>query len=285
MNPINLNPLVSVIIPNYNYAEYLKYSIESVLDQTYKNIELIVVDDGSTDNSVEIALSYGDKLVLLCQENSGVSAARNTGLANISGTYVCFLDSDDSWEPEKVESQIALFNQPNIGLVYSSINICDTDLKFQNTLIAQFRGNCLKYFYKFPIRSIVLLGCSTAMIHKNVISQVGIYDIELNTSADWDYFRRISEVTDIDFVERPLVNYRRHNGSMSSGSLTAYYNDNELAVKKFLKKAPNSKVDRRKNLRSRICWMKFQLGAIKALIREKEIGSAIQRARRILQIS
>jgi glycosyltransferase involved in cell wall biosynthesis len=285
MNPISLNPLVSVIIPNYNYGQYLKCSIESVLNQTYKNIELIVVDDGSTDNSVEIALSYGEKLVLICQENSGVSAARNKGLANTSGTYVCFLDSDDSWEPEKVESQIALFNQPNIGLVYSSINICDTELKFQSALFAQFRGNCQKYFYKFPIRSIVLLGCSSAMIKKNVICQVGIFDIELNTSADWDYFRRISEVTNVDFVERPLVNYRRHNGSMSSGSLMVYYDDNELAVKKFLKKVPNSKLNRRKILRSRVCWMKFQLGAIKALLREKEIGPAIQRTRRILQIS
>jgi glycosyltransferase involved in cell wall biosynthesis len=272
-------PLVSVIIPNYNYGRYLKNSIDSVLNQTYENIEIIVVDDGSTDDSVEIAMSYGQSLNLICQKNSGVSAARNNGLANINGTYVCFLDSDDSWEPEKVEAQIALFDRPNIGLVYSSINVCDINLEFRSTLSAQYRGNCLDYFFKFPIRSIILLGCSSAMVHKDVINQVGDYDTDLNTSADWDFFRRISEVTEVDFIEKPLVNYRRHDQSMSSGSLTVYYEDNEIAVRKFLK--DNTVAKRRKFLKSRICWIKFQLGAIKALIRGEEILLAIQRIPRI----
>jgi hypothetical protein len=117
------------------------------------------------------------------------------------------------------------------------------------------------------------------MVHKDVINQVGDYDTDLNTSADWDFFRRISEVTEVDFIEKPLVNYRRHDQSMSSGSLTVYYEDNEIAVRKFLK--DNTVAKRRKFLKSRICWIKFQLGAIKALIRGEEILLAIQRIPRI----
>lgn len=278
---IRHNPLVSVIIPNYNYGKYLKNSIDSVLNQTYKNIELIVVDDGSTDNSIDIALSYGEKLKLIRQVNSGVSAARNIGLANTKGTYVCFLDSDDSWEPEKVDLQIPLFSQQNVGLVYSSINICNKDLKIQSLMNANYKGNCSNYFYKFPIRSIILLGCSTAMVHKEVIERVGGFDVSLNSSADWDFFRRVSEITEVDFVDKPLVNYRRHNASMSASSLEVYYCDNEIAVRKLLSNPTKGKQNLRIYVKSRISWIKFQLAATKALLNEKEFVSAIRRLKKI----
>jgi glycosyltransferase involved in cell wall biosynthesis len=95
-------PLISVIIPNYNYGRYLTDSIESVLNQTYKNIQLIVVDNGSTDNSVVIASNYSNSLTLIEKEHGGVSSARNFGLLHAKGEYVCFLDSDVSWLPDNL---------------------------------------------------------------------------------------------------------------------------------------------------------------------------------------
>ena len=108
------NPLVSVVIDNYNYDQFLGQAIDSVLNQTYGNIELIVVDDGSRDDSKEIIQSYGDKLIPIFQENSGQLAAINTGFSRASGKYVCFLDSDDYYHIEKVEKIVKAFeDHPN----------------------------------------------------------------------------------------------------------------------------------------------------------------------------
>lgn len=273
-------PLVSVIIPNYNYGRFLSQAIESVLNQTYSRIELIVVDDGSTDNSVNIAKKYGSSLRLLQQQNAGVSAARNLGLQATNGEFICFLDSDDSWVLEKIELQLLEFSNPDIGVVYSSINICDENLEFRETMPAVYRGQCSNLYYKYPIRSIILLGCSGAMIRRDVINQVGEFDSNLNSSADWDYFRRVANVTDVDFIETPLVNYRRHIASMSSGSLEAYYQDNEQAVIKMgmMNAKENSGLDMYG--KSRYAWIKFQLGAAKALFKGKRKTEALWRVRK-----
>ena len=100
-NTDSVNPLVSVIIGNYNYGRFISEAIESALNQTYKNFELIVVDDGSTDNSREIIESYGDKLTAIFQENGGQGRAFNAGFAVSKGEIICFLDSDDYYYPEK----------------------------------------------------------------------------------------------------------------------------------------------------------------------------------------
>ena len=275
-------PLVSVIIPNYNYGHFISTSIESVLNQTYKNIELIFVDDGSSDNSVDIAKKYQSSIILIQQENAGVSTARNHGLVYAKGDFICFLDSDDSWEPEKVALQISKFQNKEIGVVYSSINICDEDLTFKETLSAFHRGDCSNLYFKYPTRAIVLLGCSSAMIRKNVTTQVGKFDISLNTSADWDYFRRIANVTRVDFVDKPLVNYRRHSASMSVGSLEKYYQDNELAVLKLLSDATEGNRSPRLRWRSRLAWIKFQLGATIALLKGRRFSESIRHVKKLV---
>ncbi|MBD2293064.1 glycosyltransferase family 2 protein [Anabaena sphaerica FACHB-251] len=102
-------PLVSVIITNYNYGRFLRQSIESVFQQTYRNFEIIVVDDGSTDNSRDIIESYGDRLIAVFQENAGMSASRNAGYAKSTGEIVCFLDADDYYHPEKLQKVVSSF--------------------------------------------------------------------------------------------------------------------------------------------------------------------------------
>ena len=115
-------PLVSVIIPNYNYGHFLAQSIDSVLAQTYPNIEIIVVDDGSSDDSAEVLMTYSDKIKWIKQSNQGVSAARNKGTAASKGELIAFLDADDVWLPEKIEKQVRVFHAENeIGLVHCGL--------------------------------------------------------------------------------------------------------------------------------------------------------------------
>ncbi len=111
--------LVTAVIPTFNYAHYIESAIDSVLAQTYPNIELIVVDDGSTDHTAEIVRDYGRRLRYIYQENGGIGAARNTGVRAANGDYLAFLDADDHWEPEKTEWQLAVLQQqPSLDIVY-----------------------------------------------------------------------------------------------------------------------------------------------------------------------
>lgn len=271
----NKLPLVSVVIPNYNYGEYLPETIESVLGQNYPNIELIVVDDESSDDSVKLLNSYGNALTLIQQKNAGVSAARNLGLRSISGEFVCFLDSDDSWEPDKVSLQISKFIHNEIGVVYSSVNLCDAKLSKIGLLPAIYRGDIRHLYFRFPTRAIVPVCCSNAMIRTHVIRSVGDFDTDLNTSADWDFFRRVSEITQVEFIDVPLVNYRQHNRSMSSGSLEKYYLDNELAVVKLVREILNRNHAISRHCSSVLIWTKFQFSAFYALLRKYKLKAAL----------
>jgi Glycosyl transferase family 2 len=111
LKPLPLQPVVSVIIGNYNYGQYLGEAIDSVFQQTYPHIELIVVDDGSTDQSRQVMAAYGDRIVALYQQNGGQTAAFNTGIAQARGEIICFLDSDDTFHPEKVARMVTAFQQ------------------------------------------------------------------------------------------------------------------------------------------------------------------------------
>ena len=269
-------PLVSVIIPNYNYANYIVDSIESVINQSYRNVEIIVVDDGSTDNSVEVIEKYGKSVTLIQKKNSGVSAARNYGMRVAKGDFICFLDSDDSWDPEKIKLQISKFTSCEIGVVYSSINLCDEGLNHLEVVKALYKGDIEYLYYKFPTASIVLLGCSSAMIRSELARSVGEFDTLLHTSADWDYFRRLSKRTKVEFVDEPIVNYRRHVSSMSAGSIEKYYRDNELAVIKQLQESLTRNGNQLRSYYVPLTWMRFQLGAIKVLLKNKSFRSTIQ---------
>ena len=117
---MNTDKKVSVIIPNYNYAQYVSQAINSVLNQTYSNIEIVVVNNGSTDNSLDILKGFGDRICLVNQKNLGQSGARKSGLARATGDFIAFLDADDKWESKKIEKQLLLFTS-NTEQVYCGI--------------------------------------------------------------------------------------------------------------------------------------------------------------------
>ena len=209
---------ISVIIPNYNYAQYLDQAIQSVLKQSYDNLELIVVNNGSTDNSLEILEKYKHKIHLINQPNLGQSGARNSGLSASSGDFIAFLDADDFWEPTKLEMQSKLINN-NTQLVYCGISpFKDPGNEKLLSVLPKYKGDCANFFIDNPGASIVLSGESTALFTRDLLLKVGLFDSELNSTAGWDFFRRCSRITNFDYVSEPLVNYRLHSSNMSNSN-------------------------------------------------------------------
>ena len=227
-------PKVSVIIPNYNYINYLNASITSVLSQDYPNVELIVVDDGSTDGSVEYLSSLQDKIVLLIQPNSGQSCARNFGLLQSTGEFICFLDADDYWEETKISRQLDLLMKENVDLVYSGVNLVTEDgSKIIETLKPEYAGDCARNYQRNPARGIVLLGSSNAIFRKSLIHKSGLFDINISVSSDWDFFRRYCDYGRVAFLSEALINYRQHQDNMSKRS-DAFVADTIHCMKKLL---------------------------------------------------
>jgi len=211
-------PKVCVIIPAYNRAEFIRETIDSVLNQTYKNIELIVVDDGSTDCTMEILQEYKDRLVVLQHPggvNKGQSAAINLGMIKSANKYVAILDSDDLFAPEKIQLQVEFLEKhPYIGLVYG------------NGYAINERGKKIYSIYEFghcehSDPELVLMDCyfslpSNSMVRRNVLEEVGGFDEALRSAQDHDMAIRIAEVSKLAYLDKKLFYYRRHGNSISA---------------------------------------------------------------------
>ena len=210
-------PKVSVIIPTYNNARFLAEGIDSVLNQTYKDIEVIVVDDGSTDETSDIARQYGDKVKYIRQENKGHAIARNVGLKASTGEYCAFLDADDVWYPEKTELQVRILDQePQVGIVH-----CDqVNIDSKGVSLGKFVRN--KRYLDGEIFKYLLLrkghiGTSTALFRRKCFEQLGMLDETMREygSEDREFWLRISKNYLIRYMEDALVNYRVLDNSLS----------------------------------------------------------------------
>jgi len=258
-----VNELVSVVIPNYNYANYVCNAVDSVLEQDYDQIEIIVVDDGSTDNSVEVLKKYGSQITLIQSSNSGAPTARNVGLNRAQGSYIAYLDADDYWHPSKVSKQIALMKSSNANLVYCQMKILDTDDQVIDTTQETRSGNFRRDFLENPIRTPFIP--STVLMSRKLIAHVGYWDTTFKSpSEDFDYFRRCSKFTDFVVLEEQLVFHRDHPGSLTSRSLEKYFSDNRLAVVKlFSDEYPNLRYWEMKK-----CWSKLNYSYFKAFAKD-----------------
>jgi len=207
------SPLVSVVIPNYNYGRYLAQAIESVLGQSYPNVEVLVVDDGSMDDSSAVLQRYAHRVRWFQQQRQGVSAARNCGIRESRGEFIAFLDADDVWHPQKLARQMAQITHPAIGLVCCGLQCIDTEGRLLGISVAGRSGNVLKEIALLRWPGAPGLG-STAVIRKACFDRIGMFDVELSTSADWDLWRRLSCHYDTAMVHESLVSYRVHHVSM-----------------------------------------------------------------------
>ena len=227
-------PLVSVIVPSYNYLRYIDKCLESVINQDYPNIEIIVVDDGSTDGSLEYLMGLSGPVKVLQQKNQGVSIARNHGLLESEGEFIAFLDADDFWDASKISKQVNVALGADVDLVYSGVNLVAPDgIRTTGTITPQFYGDCSPYFRRYPTRAIVTLGTSNALFRKRILAQSGILDPKLSISADWDFFRRYCDFGKVAALNEQLTFYRQHPENMSTYS-NSFIPDTIRCVRKML---------------------------------------------------
>ena len=239
-SPSTLSPKVSVLIPAYNAMDFLPDTVSSALAQTYQDFELIIINDGSTDNITAWANSLSDPRVrLISQENTGLSGARNTGLACAKGEYIAFLDADDLWLPTKLEKQVRqLDNNPAVGLVYSWVSLIDeTGVEQGKQRKNYVRGNV---WVDLTIHNIIECG-SVALVRRTCFDKVGTFDATLpfSCSEDWDMWLRIAAHYDFELIEEPLILYRCHSNNLSS-RWQPMEESFEIVLKKAFDSAPAS---------------------------------------------
>ena len=212
-------PLISVIMPCYNMASYVSDSIKSVIAQTYPHWELLIVDDASSDETVNIIKSYAQadsriKLALK-KQNSGISDTRNQCIQMAQGQFLAFLDADDIWHPEKLEKQLSFMLAKNVGFTYSTYDWIDEDGKVMNKFINTI-GNL---DYKTYLRN-TIIGCSTVMVNKAITGDVFVPKFRTSEdTATWlDILRKGLMAYAID---ESLVSYRIRRKSASSNKIRA----------------------------------------------------------------
>ena len=207
-------PLVSIIMPAYNAEKYILESIDSVIAQTYKSWELIVVDDGSVDSTSVVVRNFKDRRVKLIEQiNSGVSKARNSGIENAKGEYITFLDSDDLWEKYKLEVQVSyMLNNPSVILSYTDyVSFINDGERVKNKQLYPFKIKSLKD----RILVFNFIATLTVMVKSKILKDVGGFDIDLFGPEDWDLWIKISKMGGIGHIEKKLSLYREHEGGIS----------------------------------------------------------------------
>jgi len=211
-------PRVSVVIPVYNAERFVSETIESIISQTYSSWEVVAVDDGSKDRSLEILRGFErrmpEKIRVISQKNSGVSMARNAGIGVSRGEYIAFLDQDDLWMPKKLEKQVPLLDSNReLGLVYSDAYIVwerEGRTRTAFSILKPFRG---RVFERLILENFIVV--STAVVRKDAVDRVGAFNHKYRISEDYDLFLRIADQFHVDFVDEPLAKYRIHGANVT----------------------------------------------------------------------
>ncbi|MHB9155123.1 MAG: glycosyltransferase family 2 protein [Endomicrobiales bacterium] len=235
-------PKVSVIIPAYNNGAYLPESIESVLRQTCRDLEILVVDDGSTDNTREVAQRYALKdpgrVRYVYQQNRGPGAARNRGIAEARGEYLAFLDADDRWLSTKLEKQAAILDsRPDTGLVYTDLLFFDN----RHWIV----GHASERKYRLPRGDITLffffryfMVTSSVMVRAAVTRAAGLFREDIFVGEDYDYWLRVSALTKAEVIREELLAKRYRPDSLSNLDGMLNSKNDLLIFTEFLKKNP-----------------------------------------------
>lgn len=209
--------MISVIIPTYNRSSTIKRAILSVLNQTYKDLELLIIDDCSEDNTYDIVKSINDKRVRYYKlaKNSGACYARNYGISLAKGEYIAFQDSDDEWLPDKLEQQLKAMNEAKASVIFNKIKLSDDHGKYIKT-IPRIKTSRLVTHSELLNKSIV--GTPSLMFKKECLGNTS-FDINLPRLQDWDFVLNLSKNNDIYFLNEVLVNSYVQTNSISKNSI------------------------------------------------------------------
>ncbi len=212
---------VSVVIPAYNYAHFLREAVDSVLNQTHPRVELIVVNDGSTDHTKDILDSYGDRIVAVHQQNQGLSAARNTGIRTASHDFIAFLDADDVWEPDKLACQMARFAELpedyglvacDRGVIYRDGQRHPEEIAFRKTRLTSRELTAADLLMRSHFSP------SSVVARRACFDTCGLFDTTLRSTEDRDMWIRIAEHWRLFWDERVLCYIRKHGDNMSANA-------------------------------------------------------------------
>ena len=226
---------ISIVIPTYNRCELLKRAINSVLDQTINVREIIIVDNGSTDNTYEMISSLFPQTTYIYEKKKGVSFARNVGIKNCHSTWIAFLDSDDAWEPQKLEKQLFFSNNNNKKYrVIHTNEIWYKNNKFQNQLKKHEKSGG-DIFQKSL--QLCCISPSSAFIKKEVFDDYGFFDESLEVCEDYDMWIRITSKEEVGFLDNPLVvKHGGHDDQLSK----KYWGIDRFRIKSLEKNLKNN---------------------------------------------
>ena len=234
-----MEPAFTVVMPAYNAAAYLSQTIESVLSQSFTDFELIIIDDGSTDDTAPIADKYqkiDNRVKVLCQSNQGVSATRNKGINLSKSKYIAFIDADDKWFPENLKFHFEhLQKNPDIGVSYAKVEFLHPDGNHTGKIA---RGRLTKlqpqhFLYENPTMTV-----SNIVVRRQVFEQIGCFDCTMSYSEDMDFlFRAVCSDWKIEGIDQVLLGYRTTQGGLSS-QLYKMEEGWEILMSKAREKAP-----------------------------------------------
>lgn len=266
-------PLVSVIIPTYNRALYIEESINSVLTQTYSKLEVIIIDDGSTDDTEKIIKRICDsRLRYIYQNNRGRSNARNHGLGLSRGQFITFLDSDDLYLPRKVEMQVNyLLSQPRVGMVYTSAYCINSSGELLNS---KYEATVSGLIYsQIAFYKPVTITLPTVMVRRSVFNLAGDFDEKMDRFEDTDMWRRISKRYQIDAIPDYTCKLRTHsNNSLLNQSPELIFSALNYYVKKIMNEDEDVNIEvRRKGISRLYRYYGRALMSLPSLSREGEI--------------
>jgi len=259
------NPRASIIIPTYNRAHMIVECLDSVLNQTYRDFEVIVVDDGSTDNTEDVLKPYLDRITYIKQENQGNAAARNTGIHMAKGGIIAFNDSDDLWLPDKLEKQARYMDEhPDVDMVCGNgVFFGDSGLEGKKVIpdkraipLERDGVSLQAIFMKSSIRT------PSIVARMHVIEATGGFDPNFKVCVDLDFAFRVLMKFKVAFINQPLFRLRRHTGHIGGDSerRTLF---NIKAIEKLLSKHPEANdLIGKGNIKKRLAYRYYRLGCI-----------------------
>lgn len=276
------NPaLVSVIVPVYNRAHLVTETVASILQQTYRGIEVILINDGSTDNSLNVIQAlqqeYPDVIRIIDQDNQGQTIARNQGIKHAKGKYVAFLDSDDLWVPDKLELQIPLFDK-GVGLVYGGVELINErgETTGFDACDPAIQG---KIYPQLLVKNRMTGG--SVVVLREALEIVGVFDSKFSAAENWDLWLRICKEYQARLVNKPVVKYRLHQNNMSKDVMLMQDAKRQIMTKHCDKHSPDKLIARYSRLAEADLF--YKLGVY--CFSQEQFGEAIRNFLRVIIIS
>ena len=263
------HPLVSVVIPAYNCGRFIEEALESVFAQDYPALEVIVVDDGSTDDTREKVMRYGSRVSLVVQRNGGAAAARNEGIRRSRGKYVAFLDGDDFWLPGKLRHQVDhLERHPDIALCCTRWHVLHPNPSGDYHIASASAADVVHVNPKCSgwIYCELLLDCvvwtSTVLIRRELCERIGGFDEALRRGQDYDYWLRASRLTRVDQLDAPLAVYRMGEAGMAAKAPDTNWELTVIrrALDQWGRTAPDGSTVPRSRVRNRLGRLNYNFG-------------------------